>query len=106
MTQDMAVAIGWLEQHPPAYAVVVVIGLVLVAWLANWMTKHILLRGLRRLLSAVVVANDLELTPLRVVSRLSNVVPALVLMLGIRAVPALPAALVPWSRTCRAPSSC
>ncbi len=94
MTQDMAVAIGWLEQHPPAYAVVVVIGLVLVAWLANWMTKHILLRGLRRLLSAVVVANDLELTPLRVVSRLSNVVPALVLMLGIRAVPALPAALV------------
>lgn len=94
MTQDMAVAIGWLEQHPPAYAVVVVIGLVLVAWLANWMTKHILLRGLRRLLSAVVVANDLELTPLRVVSRLSNVVPALVLMLGIRAVPALPVALV------------
>ena len=94
MTQDMAVAIGWLEQHPPAYAVVVVVGLVLVAWLANWMTKHILLRGLRRLLSAVVVANDLELTPLRVVSRLSNVVPALVLMLGIRAVPALPVALV------------
>ena len=94
MTQDMAMAIGWLERHPSAYTVVAVLGLVLVAWLANWLTKHILLRGLRRLLSAVMVGGDSEVTPLRVVTRLSNVVPALVLMNGMRAVPALPPALV------------
>ena len=94
MTQDMAIAIGWLEQHPPAYTLVAVLGLVLVAWLANWLTKHILLRGLYRLLNAVAPGNDPEVAPLRVVSRLSNVVPALVLMIGMRAVPALPEALV------------
>lgn len=94
MTQNMALAIGWLERHPPAYTLVAVLGLVLLAWLANWLTKHILLRGLRRLLGAVVQGRDPEVAPLRVVSRLSNVVPALVLMIGARAVPALPAALV------------
>ena len=94
MTQDMAMAIGWLEQHSPAYTLIAMLGLVLVAWLANWLTKHILLRGLRRLLSAVALGSDSAVTPLRVVSRLSNVVPAVVLMTGIRAMPALPPALV------------
>ncbi len=94
MTQDVAMTIGWLERYPPAYTVVAMLGLVLVAWLSNWLTKHILLRGLRRLLNVAAIGDDSDVTPLRVVSRLSNVVPAVVLMNGMRAVPALPPGLV------------
>ncbi|ENO90566.1 mechanosensitive ion channel family protein [Thauera linaloolentis] len=97
MEQDLSVAIGLLEQHPPLYTLVAVGGLVAVAWLANWLTRHVLLRGLRRLLGARVLMEGAargEVTPLRVVSRLSHIVPALVLMIGVGAVPHLPAALV------------
>lgn len=85
-----------LEPYPGAYDLIIIAALLLAAWLANWVTKRVLLRGLRRALSAALLggrAQDQEVQ-LRVIPRLANVVPALVISAGIKVVPHLPAALV------------
>ena len=95
MTDDFAMLQAWLEQRPAAYALAASCVLLLLAWLANWLTRHILLRGLRRMLDdGSPLARDPEAAPIRIVSRLANVIPALVLALGTKAVPNLPPALV------------
>lgn len=85
---------AWLAQHPLSYALLGLTGLSLLAWLANWLTRHTLLRGLRRLVKVALPRDDPEITPLPVTSRLANIVPALVLSLGIGMIPDLPGALV------------
>ncbi len=101
---DAVIAVQWLEglqqtlePWPWAYTAVVLSALILAAWLANFLTKRILLRGLRKLVARLPGGN----TPgreqgsnLRVISRLSNVVPSMVLAAGIRIVPDLPPDLV------------
>ena len=86
----------WLEPYPGAYDLVIIAALLLAAWLANWVTKKVLLRGLRRALRATALGGkdqDREVQ-LRVIPRLANVVPALVVSAGVNVVPHLPAALV------------
>jgi miniconductance mechanosensitive channel len=85
---------AWLAQHPVSYMALGLLALVLLAWTANWITRHILLRGLRRLVKAALPDKDPELSPLRVTSRLANIVPALVLSLGIGLIPDVPATAV------------
>lgn len=55
---DAVVAVQWLERlqntlepYPGAYLALMISALLIAAGLANWVTKRILLRGLRRLLS-------------------------------------------------------
>ena len=81
---------AWLSQHPVSYMFLGLLALALLAWAANWITRHILLRGLRRLVKAALPDRDPELSPLRVTSRLANIVPALVLSLGIALIPDVP----------------
>ena len=87
-----------LAPYPWAYSLVVLSALLLVAWLSNFITKRILLRGLRHVLARVAVltghAGDGALSHMRVVSRLANVVPALVIGSGIALVPDLSPQLV------------
>ncbi|MEE8438313.1 MAG: hypothetical protein V3S07_01915, partial [Micropepsaceae bacterium] len=62
--------------------------LILVAGLADWLTKHVLLRAIRRALNFIPsekVSKDLA----SVVGRFAHIVPALVLQLGIAWVPHL-----------------
>ena len=61
-----------------------------VAWVANWITKQIVLRLLPRLLGRLSVEGE-ERHVGAVVARLSNIVPALVIQNGIQIVPHLPA---------------
>ncbi|MGH8089662.1 MAG: mechanosensitive ion channel family protein, partial [Stenotrophomonas sp.] len=70
--------------------------LALAAWLANFVTKKVLLRGLRRLVRRLPGngAGNEGGSNLRVISRLSNVVPSMVIAAGIRIVPDLPPELV------------
>ncbi|SMB21344.1 putative membrane protein; putative channel [Sterolibacterium denitrificans] len=83
----------WLGNSPGAHALLFLLGLGLLAWLANWLTKHILLRSLRHLFRLFGIDRN-ELTPLHVIARLANIIPTVVLMLGIQAVPELPEMLV------------
>ena len=96
MVERLAELQKWLEPYPGAYDLAIVIALLLVAWLANWVTKRVLLRGLRRALRATALGgkhHDKQVQ-LRVIPRLANVVPALVISAGVQVVPHLPAALV------------
>ncbi len=94
-----------LQPWPGTYAVVMFMLLLLVAWLANFVTRRVLLRGLRHVLARVAALTGHtgeSLSRMRVISRLANVVPALVIGAGIGLVPDLPPQLVAFiSGLCR-----
>ena len=94
---------AWLEPmraamapYPWTWTLLVASVLVLAAWLANWLTKRVLLRGIRRALRATVARGEAEGSDvqLRVIPRLANVVPALVIAAGVAVVPGLPEQVV------------
>lgn len=82
----------WLDPYPGAYTGVMLLGLLLAAWIANWVTKRILIRGLRKLIVRLIPGEGgghnhaLKLT---VIPRLANVVPALVVSGGVTLLPEL-----------------
>ncbi|MBJ6982142.1 mechanosensitive ion channel domain-containing protein [Luteimonas sp. MC1572] len=92
--QDMLQALqDALSPWPWAYTLVMLAALLLLAWLANLVTKKVLLRGVRRVLGMLPAVRGDAASPgirLRVVPRLANVVPALVISAGITLVPGLP----------------
>ncbi len=87
-------AIDWLEQYPQLYTLISLTLLILAAWLANWVVKRILVRGLVRLLKASPIGHEQSLENARFISRLANIVPAIVLSAGIVLIPGLPEALI------------
>ena len=87
-------AINWLENYPQLYTLISLCLLILGAWLANWVVKRILVRGLIRLLQATPIGHDQSLENAKFISRLANIVPALILTAGIGLIPGLPETLV------------
>ena len=85
-----------LAPYPWAYTVAVIAGLLVAAWLANLLTKRVLLRGLRRALRTTRLGGESHdnQVQMRVIPRLANVVPALVLAAGVSIVPGLPPQVV------------
>ncbi|MCD9004712.1 mechanosensitive ion channel family protein [Luteimonas sp. XNQY3] len=85
-----------LAPYPWAYTLTVLCAVLLLAWIANFITKHVLLRGLRQLLMKTPFGgaqHDRDVR-MRVIPRLANVVPALVISAGVSMVPDLPPQLV------------
>ncbi|OHE86649.1 MAG: mechanosensitive ion channel protein MscS [Lysobacterales bacterium RIFOXYD1_FULL_69_11] len=70
------------------------LGLLLAAWLANWITRRILLKVVARVAQASPLQWDDALMARGVLSRLAHVVPALIIGVGILGVPGLPATVV------------
>lgn len=96
---ELIVWINEIKQATPWLAsLMAVVGLVLAAWIANFITKSILVRGLLSLLqpkdSGNAKAMPGEFKRYGFIKRLANVVPALVITFGIRYVPGLPEAAV------------
>lgn len=94
MTGWLAALQAWLDPHPWAWTAALLAGLLLAAWLANWVTRHVLLRVVRRIVAASPAQWDDALMARGVLSRLANVVPALVVLAAIGSVPGLPAGVV------------
>ncbi len=88
----------WLEQFPHIYSLVCLILLLSAAWLANWLVKRVLVRGFYRALRASHLGQDKALARSHIISRLANVVPALILATGIELIPNLPAGLITVSK--------
>ena len=65
-------------------------GLLLAAWLANWITRRILLKVVARVAQASPLHWDDALMARGVLSRLAHVVPALIIGVGILGIPGLP----------------
>jgi len=80
--------------HPAIATGLALAGLVLAALFANFVVKALLLRGLNRLLAYTAYGKDPELRRHGMIERLANIMPALVISLGIALVPNLPAFVV------------
>lgn len=91
MQEEWNVWLEWLSEHAELQTVVASAALVFAAWFANWVVKRILVRGLYKVLRH---ARETELQDFGIIRRLSNIVPALVLSIGVNAVPGLPEAAV------------
>ena len=66
------------------------LALALIAWIANWLTRRVLLAVVGRLAKASPSKWDDAIMGRRVLARLANVVPALVVLGGIALVPEVP----------------
>jgi len=84
----------WADQQPWAYTMTALALLLIAVWLSNFVTKHVLLRVVRRVLSATAVGQDPAIGLDKVIIRLAHIVPALVLSTGIGAVPDLPDSVI------------
>ncbi|HEY9150004.1 MAG TPA: mechanosensitive ion channel family protein [Gammaproteobacteria bacterium] len=80
-----------LSDSPQLQTLYATVLLIFVAWLANWVVKRILVRGLYRIARRY---GDAPLQDFGIIKRLSNIVPALVISLGIGTIPDLPETLV------------
>ncbi len=87
-------ALNWLEHYPQLNTLLGVLLLLVAAWLANWLVKRILVRGIYRALRASVIGEDKALMDSRIIARLANIVPAFIVYVGIGLVPDLPEAVV------------
>ena len=79
-----------LESVPYASTLVGLLVLALVAWLANWLTRRVLLAVVGRLAKASPTKWDDEIMGHHVLARLANVVPALIVLGGIALAPGVP----------------
>lgn len=79
-----------LAEYPFALTVLQLAGLVLAAWLANWLTRMVLIRVVGKLVRATPMRWDDALMSPRVLARLANVVPALIIASGIATITELP----------------
>ena len=91
MQEEVLSWLDKLDQHPQLETLAALLILVSVAILANWLVKHILVRGFYSLL---VRMGGTQKNDFGVVKRLSNIVPALILSSSIGVVPGLPEAIV------------
>ena len=97
---------AWLPDHPLALAALGLGALLLLAWVMQWLAHFILLRVVGRAVDHVGHLSKAGLAPLLfsrpVLRRMAQVVPVLVVQVGVRFVPHLP----PSSRTWRRPWWC
>jgi len=77
-------------KYPWAETLTALGGLFLSAFIANFLIKAILLKLLDRLVQKTSFGQDEELKRHSVISRLANIVPALIISSGILAIPGLP----------------
>ena len=79
---------------PYARPVLGLLALLLVAWIANWLTRRILLQVVVRVAAASPMHWDEALMGRKVLAKLAHVVPALIIASGIPLVPDLHPAVV------------
>jgi len=94
MQAQYEAALTWLEHYPQLYTVLSALLLLVAAWVANWLVKRILVRGIYRAMRASFLGDDRALMDSRIIARLANIVPAFIVFAGIGLVPDLPDAFV------------
>lgn len=82
--------LDFLNVHPLVATGVALLALALAALFANFVVKALLLRGLHKLLAYTAYGRDPELQRHGLIERVANIMPALVISIGISLVPNLP----------------
>src|SRR5690554_7553941 len=91
MQEEVTSWLDLLSQHPQLQTLLACFALIIVAALANWLVKHILVRGFYSMLKRFGGSNKNDFG---VVKRLSNIVPALIISSSIGLIPGLPEAAI------------
>ena len=94
MLEQYEAILAWLENYPELLTLISVCVLLVASWISNWLVKRILVRGIYRALRASPIGHDTALLDRRVTARFANVVPALIISLGVTLVPGLPEPVV------------
>ncbi|WP_369812646.1 mechanosensitive ion channel family protein [Alkalimonas collagenimarina] len=94
MNEWLATLQHWRELSPELFMASSLAGLVLLSWLANWLTKNILVRAVSKAFNATPFAQNSLQQDFGIIARLSNVVPALVLAAGVGYIRDVPEPLV------------
>ncbi len=94
MEQHNEDANSQLKVYPLVFTIVCLMIMVAFAFVAYFSIKRVLGRGITRLLNMTILRSDQILTHHNVVARLSNVVPAMIMSIGIKLVPDLPRGVV------------
>ncbi len=89
MQEEFETIQSWLEQHPDIETLTYLTLLLVGSWLANFIVKKILLRGVLTGLTYTPAGPDVQMIERNIVARFANVVPALVIAYGIASVPHL-----------------
>ena len=77
----------WLENYPHLYTLIGLSLLILISWVANWLVKRILVRGVYRILKNSELGRYSSLADSSFIRRMANIVPALILSAGIVIIP-------------------
>lgn len=80
----------FLHTYPIVNSLIGIAALCLAAWIADWITKFILMRLARQLAERTSLFGEGLLLRYKVVQRLAYIVPALVIQHGVNLVPSLP----------------
>ncbi|AFJ01738.1 Small-conductance mechanosensitive channel [Methylophaga frappieri] len=83
-----------LEQYPKLTMWLALTALILFAWLANWVVKRILVRGIYKLLRTTALNRHSSIADSPFIARLANIVPAVILSVGIGLISEVPTMLV------------
>lgn len=88
MMNQIQNGIIFLQNNSAVYSLACLALLLVFAWLANWIVKVILIRGFYRIVH--LVFDKKEASNKRVVARLANIVPTIIIMWGVDLIPHLP----------------
>ncbi|SEI60582.1 miniconductance mechanosensitive channel [Pseudomonas linyingensis] len=94
MPAELSPWLEWLQGQPLLFTTLCVVLLAFVAWLANWIVKRLLVRGIHRALGFTSIGHHVVAGDQSIVRRLSNIVPALIISAGIGLIAGLPEAVV------------
>jgi len=79
----------WIDHYPWLDMLTSLSIVIITAILANFIAKHIIVRGLHKAVSKVSFSNKKVFLTQKLISRLANIVPAIIMMHGIVTVPYL-----------------
>lgn len=85
--------IEWMDAHDWVYTLYAIVIVLLASWMANFITKRILIRGIDKLIDSKLTRPGM-LQGRAFIRRLANVIPALVITFGVRLIPDMPEAAV------------
>lgn len=81
----------WISKYPILHSVITAAAILLLAFIANYIVKKIILRSL---LNALKHLAQHQVDDFGIPARLANVVPAIIIGIGVQAIPHLPGAVV------------
>lgn len=90
MTEEIQTTLRWFISHPELHALIFVTSLLGLAWLVNWLVRRVLLQRLKRL----PLAGGSVLTNSKLIRRLTHIIPALIVSIGIALIPDLDTVIV------------